>query len=310
MISQYTIAFYNVENLFDAEHNDYTLDLDYTPQGELEWNEDRYQRKINNLSKVISKIGFAQNGLPPIFLGLAEVENSTCLEDLVKEEKLAAYNYDFVHYDSPDERGVDVAFLYQKEHFELTYSDTYTLYLSDKENNRDYTRDILLVAGQLFGEAVYIIVNHWPSRISSEKPSDEKRVAAAKKVKEIIAEIHKESKNPKIVILGDFNDTPKDRSIKNYLMTEDLFNPMLDLQLQKKGSTKHRGKWYLFDQIILSKNFLSSKNNKFLKAHIFDDFFLQEKSGKRKGAPKRTYLGKWHQGGFSDHFPVFASFQK
>ncbi len=308
----FSIAFYNLENLFDFQHNQYTLDIDYTPEGKLEWSEDRYFRKIQNLGKAISKIGLKKSSLPPIFLGVSEVENKNCLDDLINTEKLHPFDYDFVHYDSPDERGIDVAFLYQKKYFELIYSDTYVLYLTDNENNRDYTRDVLLVSGKLFNEQIYIIVNHWPSRNNGLKNSDSKRLKAAKLVQEIIKDIHKENDNPKIIIMGDFNDEPNSNSIKNYLMSDDFYNPMLDFQEKKKGSVKHHGKWYMFDQIIISNNFLITDSNKvkYKNVEIFDESFLQEKTGKRKGAPKRTYIGKWHQGGFSDHFPVLAYFQK
>lgn len=312
MLNTFSIAFYNLENLFDFQHNQYTLDIDYTPEGKLEWSEDRYFRKIQNLGKVISKIGLKKSDIPPIFLGVAEVENKNCLDDLINTEKLHPFDYDFVHYDSPDERGIDVAFLYQKKYFELIYSDTYVLYLTDNENNRDYTRDVLLVSGKLFNEQIYIIVNHWPSRNNGIKNSDSKRVKAAKLVQEIIKDIHKENDNPKIIIMGDFNDEPNSNSIKNYLMSDNFYNPMLSFQEKKKGSVKHHGKWYMFDQIILNNNFLVADSNKikYKTVEIFDESFLQEKTGKRKGAPKRTYKGKWHQGGFSDHFPVLVYFQK
>lgn len=312
MLNNFSVAFYNLENLFDTENNKFTLDKDYSPSGELEWNQDRYMRKINNLSKVISKIGVKNSNLPPIFLGVSEVENKTCLTDLINSEILLPHAYDFVHYDSPDERGIDVAFLYQKKYFELIYSDTYTLILSDDQNNRDFTRDILLISGKLFDEEVFIIINHWPSRNKGINYSNSKRVTAAKLVREIVSDLQKENEDPHIIIMGDFNDEPNSNSIKNYLMFDGVFNPMLPLKQEKRGTVKYLGKWYLFDQIILSNSFVigGSGAMKFNKADIFDAHFLQEKSGKRKGAPKRTYIGKWHQGGYSDHFPVFVNFYK
>ncbi|MCF6296612.1 MAG: endonuclease [Flavobacteriaceae bacterium] len=312
MLNTFSIAFYNLENLFDTKRNKYILDKSYTAGGDLEWNQDRYARKIQNLSNVISKIGIKNSKLPPIFIGVSEVENKACLSDLINSEKLLPFKYDFVHYNSPDERGIDVAFLYQKKYFDLIYSNTYTLYLTDGKNNRDYTRDILLVSGKLFNEQIYIIINHWPSRSKGIGFSDHKRVKAANLVREIIIDIHKENKNPKIIIMGDFNDQPSNNSIKNHLMTDAFFNPMFVLQQQNRGSVNYRGKWYLFDQIILSKLFLNNVPNKikFKDIDIFDAHFIQEKTGKRKGSPKRTYIGKWHQGGFSDHFPVLAYFQK
>ena len=312
MLNSFSVAFYNLENLFDTENNKYTLDQDFTSDGNLDWNHDRYIRKIQNLSKVISKIGVKNTKLPPVFLGVSVVENKTCLLDLVNSKKLLPYAYDFVHYDSPDERGIDVAFLYQKKYFELTYSKSYALYLKDEENKIDYTRDILLVFGKVFNEKIYVIINHWPSRIKGSKFSDNKRVKAAKLVQEIIAKIYLESIDPKIIIMGDFNDEPSNNSIKNYLINDNFFNPMIALKNDKKGTVKYHGKWFLFDQIILSYSLLKSNSNKmkFKNAKIFDAYFLQEKTGKRKGSPRRTYIGKWHQGGFSDHFPVFVVFQK
>ena len=307
MLTNFSVAFYNLENLFDAENNEFTLNKDYTSASTLEWSQDRYSRKIENLSNVISKVGVKNSILPPILLGVSEVENETCLFDLINSKKLVPYSYGFVHYNSPDERGIDVAFLYQKKHFELIYSKTYTLFLTDDQMNREYTRDVLLVSGKLFQEQVYVIINHWPSRTKGISRSDDKRVKAAILVRKIIQEINREKENAKIMIMGDFNDEPDCNSIQKILMADDLFNPMGPLKQQGKGSVKYKGNWYMFDQIILSNSFLSNslKMMSFKHADIFDAFFLQEKSGKRKGAPKRTYIGKWHLGGYSDHFPVY-----
>lgn len=311
MHKTFSIAFYNLENLFDTADDAYTLDKDFTPEGEFQWSQDRYNRKIQNLANVISKIGRKQSELPPVFLGVSEVENDTCLEDLIQADKLKPYQYDFVHYNSPDERGIDVAFLYQKEYFELIYSDNYPLMLIDDTGDRDYTRDILLVHGKLFGKPVYVLVNHWPSRNNGTNYSSYKRVQAAKQVNEIVNNIYKESETAKIIIMGDFNDEPNSDSIKNNLMSDAFFNPMLELQQNKKGSVRYSNKWYIFDQIIMSYNFLNNTPNqlKFISADIFNDHFLQETKGKRKGSPKRTFVGKWHLGGYSDHFPVFAYFK-
>jgi len=312
MTNIFSVAFYNLENLFDSEHNKFTLDKDFTPDGVFQWDQDRYHHKIQNLSKVISNIGLKQSKLPPVFLGVCEVENKICLEDLINAEKLKTFDYDFVHYDSPDERGIDVACLYQKKYFELIYSDTYTLLLTDNDNHRDYTRDILLISGKLFNKQVYIIINHWPSRNNGIKTSDDKRIKAAKLVREIVTDIYNENENPYIIIMGDFNDNPTNKSIKNHLMNPDFYNPMLDLEEKKKGSVMYHGKWYMFDQIIMNKALLDSGNSKFnfKSAEIFDASFIKQKTGKRKGRPKRTFIGKYHQGGFSDHFPVLAYFHK
>ncbi len=312
MQNTFSIAFYNLENLFDTVLDEYTLDKDYTPDGKFQWTQDRYVRKIQNLGKAISKIGLKKSKIPPVFIGVAEVESDICLEDLIHTEKLLPFDYDFVHYNSPDERGIDVAFLYQKKHFKLIYSDTYTLYLTDDKDNRDYTRDILLISGILFDEQVYIIINHWPSRNNGVAYSENKRVKAAQLVQQIIDGIYNENEDANIIIMGDFNDEPFSNSIKNHLMTTNLHNLMLPLQENHKGSVNYHGKWFLFDQIMISDKLLDSKTGsiRFRHGEIFDEHFLQDTSGKRKGHPKRTFLRKWHLGGFSDHFPVLAYFQK
>ncbi len=308
--NNFTIAFYNLENLFDTQHNEYTLDKSFTPKGELRWDENKYRTKLDKLSTVISKIGEEQAGFPPIFLGVAEVENQTVLNDLINSESLISYDYNFVHYDSPDERGIDVAFLYQKQYFELIYSDTYPLLLEDENQGRDYTRDILLISGKLLDEQIYIIVNHWPSRNNGKISSEKKRVKAAKLVQSIVAKIYLENRNPKIIIMGDFNDEPKNNSIKNFLIGSSFFNPMLEFQERGKGTTSHHGKWYLFDQIILSENFKGKTGLQYKNAEIVDDYFLREQKGKRRGTPRRTYIGKHYIGGASDHFPVCVYLKK
>ncbi len=305
----FSIAFYNLENFFDSIHDEYTLDKDFTPDGKFQWNQNRYNTKIQNISKVISKISIDQTQKPPIFLGVSEVENSRILEDLIQSENLKPFQYDFVHYDSPDERGIDVAFLYQKKYFELIYSNTYTLYLEDKNHDRDFTRDILLISGKLFNEQVYVIVNHWPSRNNGINSSESKRVRAAKLIHEIISEIYLEDPDPNIIIMGDFNDEPNNNSIKNFLVTSEYFNPMLELQQKGKGSIFHNKKWYMLDQIIMSINFLEKEKLFFENAEIFNAYFLQEKYGKTKGTPLRTFSGNRYIGGFSDHFPVCAYFK-
>ncbi len=307
----YTVAFYNLENLFDVYDDPNTLDDDFTPEGRKKWNAKRYQRKIKKLSAVISQIGTDESNTAPIVIGLAEVENLQVLTDLVNSKKLRGFHYGIVHYDSPDERGIDVAFLYQKKYFEYLDSKTVTLLLYDEEGQRDYTRDILWVKGKLKGELFYFIVNHWPSRRKGTAETEHKRIGAAKLNHEIIATINDTTENAKIIIMGDFNDGPRNTSIKQYLVTEQFYNPFESIIDKGNGSLKYDDEWLLFDQIILSKNFFdtSVKAPAFKQAAVFDDYFLKEWKGKRKGSPFRTYIGKWHQGGYSDHFPVYVTLQ-
>jgi predicted extracellular nuclease len=303
----FSVAFYNVENFFDPDFHEFTLDRDYTPEGKFQWNEQRYRIKQQHIAAVISQIGSEMNVAPPVFLGLAEIENKKVLSDLVSSEHLVAYQYDFVHHESPDLRGVDVAFIYQKRHFELIYSKPYSLLLYDHQNMRDYTRDILLVCGNCFGSRVYVIINHWPSRNDGKNSTEEKRIKAAKAVHEIISEIKEETPDPVIFIIGDFNDNPKNKSVKNVLMTGDLVNPMSEMEQNGGGSLIHLGKWHLFDQLILSKNLFGGERIRFESARIFNPISIQDKFGRHKG-PLRTFAGRRYIGGYSDHFPVYAYF--
>jgi len=176
----------------------------------------------------------------------------------------------------------------------------------------DYTRDILLVSGLFNGEKIHIIVNHWPSRRSGKDKNDEKRLITSNKVTQIIKEVNKNEENPKIIIMGDFNDDPSSRSLKNLLENNDLFNPMETLLSFTRGSLNHKFNWNLFDQILFTTNFFGNIENKhsFSHANIFDDIFLTQFEGKYKGNPFRTYVGRKYKGGFSDHFPVYIHLKK
>lgn len=177
----YSIAFYNLENLFDTGDDPKTLDDDFTPEGKLRWDGARYKNKLNKLSRVISKIGKNDTQGPPSILAVAEVENKTVLKDLVNTKKLKEYDYGFVHYDSPDERSIDCALLFRKAHFQVVESQPFTLYTESEPGIRDYTRDILYVKGELMGTMVHILVNHWPSRGKGTEETKHKRIAAAEK---------------------------------------------------------------------------------------------------------------------------------
>ncbi len=305
--NSYTIAFYNLENLFDIYDDPDTMDSDFTPEGKKKWNAKRYNRKLKKLSTVISQIGTDTSFTAPIIVGLAEVENLQVVRDLVNTEDLKEFNYGIAHFDSPDERGIDVALIYQKEHFEYIDSETVTLYLYQEDGERDYTRDVLLVKGKLKGELIHFMVNHWPSRRKGIEETEPRRIQAAILNQEIVAKINQETENPKIIIMGDFNDGPTSISIKQHLVTSQFYNPFESIIDKGEGSLRFNGDWFLFDQIIFSRNFFDEQANThiFKQAEIFDEHFLKEWKGKRKGKPFRTYIGKWHQGGFSDHFPVY-----
>ena len=312
-----SIGFYNLENLFDLINQEEVRDDEFTPDGAKKWNEKKYAQKMANISKVISDIGtnVAKSGLS--ILGVSEIENISVLKDLANTELLKNRNYGIVHKDSPDKRGIDVALMYQKDHFKVTNYRAVPLIINDKDDNdRVYTRDQLVVSGLLDGEKMHFIVNHWPSRSGGEAKSAYLRNAAGKLCKTIKDSILKVEPAAKIVIMGDFNDTPNNKSVKKYLgakkdrkkvSTKDLYNTAAKFQDRGFGSHAYRDTWSMLDQIIISGEFLNknTKGFKYYKAKIYRKKYLLNQSGRYKGYPKRTFVGNTFQGGYSDHFPVF-----
>jgi len=305
-----SIAFYNVENLFDTEDTPKTLDREFTPKGKKKWGPYRYKLKVEKIGKAISRIGEDHCQLPPAFIGLSEIENSRVLDDLIQSEGLQYLPYKYIHYESPDERGVDTALLYNTDLFKLLDSKAIPIVLYDTNKVRDYTRDILYIKGILKDEIVHIYVNHWPSKRSGFDETRLKRIEIAKLLHSEIALLNEP--DPKVILMGDFNDNPIDDSILKHLVNKNFINPSLDLYKNGAGASKFYGKWMLFDQIILSKNFFSSDSNSLLfkEAFIFNAAFLTNPKGRYKSEPFRTYTGKYYLGGYSDHFPVYAILEK
>jgi len=200
--------------------------------------------------------------------------------------------------------------LYRKEHFTVSNSKTINVYVENEPGVRDYTRDILYVEGILLGHHIHILVNHWPSRRQGAEESEYKRIAVAQRCREIMGQIEKRDPDARIIIMGDFNDGPNSESVKNHLVQHDFYNPMIFLGTRYEGSLNHMFEWYLFDQIILSTNFMRLHRNplRYDESKIYNDISLTEFKGKFKGNPFRTYAGKRYLGGYSDHFPVYTVF--
>ncbi|MEO1010334.1 MAG: endonuclease [Bacteroidota bacterium] len=303
----HTVAFYNLENLFDTIDDPETNDDDYTPNGPKKWSKRRYKKKVYKLAKTISEIGNGTTKNPPVLVGVAEVENDTVMRDLVSSEPLQHINYGYVHYDSPDERGIDTALIYHKDHFKVLHSEPIALMVYEPDGTRDTTRDILYVHGELNGERVHLFVNHWPSRRDGHAGTSYKRVKAARTILEFMTVIEAKFRNPNYIIMGDFNDDPASESIQTLMKSTTLYNPMAKLHSPHRGSANYKRSWSLFDQILVSHNFFNYEKgtHSFAHANIFDDRFLTEWEGKYKGSPYRTYVGHKYIGGYSDHFPVY-----
>lgn len=311
-----TVAFYNLENLFDTANDPLTLDDDRTPDGKDNWTTARYTQKIYNLTKVLSEIGSADAQTSPEIIGLCELENRQVLEDLVSHPHLREMDYGIVHFDSPDKRGIDVALIYKKAVFLPSSFVSRRLVLTNEDDYRDYTRDQLVVGGILDGEQMNFIVNHWPSRSGGEARSRPKRIAAARLNKEIIDSLSKGNPEVRIISMGDFNDDPMDDSLKKIVKTKgkiaelqegDLFNPMEMLFKKGIGSLAYRDRWNLFDQFFFTANIAQESQHRyrFWKAGVYNPTYLIDNKGRYKGYPLRTYAGGNYIGGYSDHFPVY-----
>lgn len=308
----HTIAFYNLENLFDTEDDEFTNDNDFLPDSVKRWTPKRYHNKLRKLGYAISNIAKEKTSNHPAIVGFAEVENRQVMEDLLKGKHLKDIPYGLVHYDSPDERGIDVAFIYDTRVFDLIVSDTYRVHIYEEDGTEDFTRDILLVTGRLDGDLIHVIVNHWPSRHDGAELTEYKRVIASQKAGEIIDSLKADEPEAKIIVMGDFNDDPDCKSIKNLVLSHDLYNPMEQINQHKRGSLSHDHKWDVFDQIMISTNFFERRSGSltFATADVFDEEFLKLFNGPYKGTPFRTYVGTKYKGGYSDHFPVYMILEK
>tara|TARA_B100000780_G_scaffold19574_2_gene12657 strand:+ start:2986 stop:4107 length:1122 start_codon:yes stop_codon:yes gene_type:complete len=313
-----TVAFYNLENLFDTI-NDVTKNDEASPMMELRANRSKvYWDKIDKLASVISQIGKDKSNTSPAILGVCEVENRAVLEDLVNSDRLKSKRYGIIHYESPDKRGIDVALLYQQRYFKPTHHESFNPNIY-RDNRKVYTRDQLLVSGYLDDELIHIIVNHWPSRSGGEMKSRPLRERAAYQNTKIIDQIKQKEENPKILVLGDFNDDPINSSFKKVLKTKgkkkdviqgDLYNPFEKLFKKGYNTGGYRDNISMFDQILITSALLNQgekdfSSYKMFNPAVFNKSFLTNKKGRYKGYPFRSFSFGTYTGGYSDHYPVY-----
>ncbi len=307
--NRYAIAFYNLENYFDTIDDPYILDDDFTPKGFKKWSPKKFNKKTKKLAKAIYDIGRGETRKPPTLIGVAEIENSGVFDKLLQTEPLKNLDYRYVHYDSPDERGIDTGLIYDPNHFEVIEAESIPLLIKNGNGDRDLTRDVLYVYGSLNDEEVHVFVNHWPSRREGAELTSYKREAAANLILQKVATLKEGGHN--CIVMGDFNDDPNSKSIELLMESGHFINPMKQLLSPTAGSANYKGQWNLFDQILLSHSFLNHERNthSFKKAAIFSPKLLKEWKGKYKGNPFRTYVGRKYLGGYSDHFPVYLILQ-
>ena len=314
----HTVAFYNLENLFDTI-NDPTKYDEASPMMEIKANRSKiYKKKIRNMARVLSDIGSTVTHNSPALIGICETENVTVIEDLINDPILVEKDYGIVHFDGPDNRSIDVGLLYQKSLFQVVSKSTHTLKIYDSDTHeRQNTRDQLLVTGTLEGETIHVIVNHWPSRRGGEAKSRPKRVSAATLNKRLIDSLQSINPYAKIITMGDLNDNPTNKSVKTILKAKSkkenvafkgIYNPFIDLfKKSGLGTTAYRDSWSLFDQIMVTKPFLDKdySNWTYYKSGIFNENYLVTSKGRYKGYPFRSFADGGFTNGYSDHFPVY-----
>ena len=310
------IGFYNLENLFDTVDTDGVNDEEFTPSGPKNYNTAIYSDKLNKLATVISQQGSDVSPDGPALLGVSEMENRGVLSDLVRHPLLAKRNYQIVHYDSKDARGVDVGLLYNPKYFRVDTSDKLYVQLPGGSKDAYHTRDILYVKGLLDGEMIHLYVNHWPSRSGGEARSAPARKAAAQVCRDHIEHVvRKADPMAKVIVMGDLNDDPYNESIVDVMHAKgklaevgdaDLFNPWHELHRKGYGTLAYQDAWGLFDQILISKPWMDRDQSGFFyyKPQIFSRDHMIENIGKYKGYPMRTWDGNIYRGGYSDHFPT------
>ena len=307
------VGFYNVENLYDTLDAPEVDDAEFLPGSAKNWTSERYTAKLDRLAKVIASMGKDLHPQGLAVLGLAEVENASVLEDLVKREALKARGYRVVHEDGPDRRGVDVALIHNPALFKVYAHRSYRLYMADPDFR---TRDQLLVSGVLDGDTTHVIVAHWPSRRGGEKRSEPNRKAAAQLGRHIIDSLMARNPAHRILYMGDLNDDPVNASItrelkasgdKNRVTGSVLFNPMHDPYQKGIGTLAWRDSWNLFDQIVINQALLTGEGGRYryYGVRIYNEPYLRQQDGNFSGYPFRTFVGDAYQEGYSDHFPVF-----
>ena len=313
----FKIMCYNVENYFDCVDDSLTDDSEFLPTGMRGWNTTKYLKKQANIGKVITSIGGWE---APALVGLCEIESEKCLFDLTRYSGLKNLLYKYLHHESPDARGVDVALLYQPGQFKPIHDEAIRITFPQAPSSK--TRDVLFASGIIpTGDTLFVFVCHFPSRLGGELESEDRRMYVASVVRTKVDSIFSTNKHPNIVIMGDFNDYPtnisllevlKAKPLTDSISAKSLYNMMYKMHTEGKGSNKHLGEWGALDQMIVSGNLLNPGNALFTlqsDAHIFDaDFLLEDDKTFLGKQPFRTYVGMKYQDGFSDHLPIYADF--
>lgn len=315
------VAHWNLENLFDTIDDPKTEDEEFLPSSAKEWNDERLDKKMNNLSRVISSMN-DDNG--PDLLGVCEVEHQFLLDTLITKY-LSDKSFKTAYLESPDGRGIDNGIIYNSKKFSLLDIVGHRVKLDDGNETRFILEGIFLFEKK---DTIYFFVNHWPSRRGGEDESEVRRISAAKTLQAVVESILAKTSSKKIIIVGDFNDEPTNISITEYLKVKTFFCDSLDSKNMKEdfetdlfnlsfkawfeglGSFKYQDDFNMLDQIIISKDLLLGDDIKYVcnSFQVYKPDLMVTRTGKFQGAPFPTYGGSRYLGGYSDHYPVTAKF--
>jgi hypothetical protein len=315
------VAFYNLENLFDTLHDEGKNDYEYLPDGGNHWTGLKYEHKVKNMAYAISQLGTDEDPRGAMCVGVCEVENLGCLQDVAKKCKDYGRNFEAILLEGPDRRGVDCGFLYNPEMFKPVNIRGHELKAHYADGGLVKTRLQLLISGYILGvkplEKIHIIVNHWPSRYGGELRSRATRDSAAMLTKSICDSIYLKEPRAKIIIMGDLNDDPynhscaevlKARKTREEVEEQGFFNTLWQKLDRGIGSLAYNGSWNLFDQIIISEPLMNAKLEDgkwcYWKSQIFNKDFLTFQDGKDKGTPLRTHKAGIWLDGYGDHYPT------
>lgn len=306
------LMFYNLENLFDPENDPLKNDDAFTPEGDNHWTNARYRDKLEKSYKVIASVGGWE---PPAIIGFCELENRKVIHELVSTTPLSRYNYQVIHEESGDARGIDVALVYRPDKFRPFIHVAHKVIF--KGDTKSTTRDLLMVGGTVHNkDTLFVFVNHWPSKFGGAKETEPRRMHVAKQLRGICDSLRMTHPTAGIVLMGDFNDEPHEPSMTEGLKALypdsnakplGLYNLML--RFKDGGTHKFQKTWSIIDQFVVSGNLLLNTKGLTVKpsdARIFKAEFLVEADETNLGdKPLRTYVGMKYQGGFSDHLPIY-----
>lgn len=314
-VARHAVCFYNLENLFDTEHDEGKNDYDFLPDGSYHWTTQKYEHKLANMAKVICELGTDLLPYGASIVGVSEVENDHVMEDLVNQPNMKQRGYKFIHLEGPDKRGVDCALIYNPKAFKVE-KYFHKQYVYENGDTARKTRPFLCVQGKLAGDNLTVIVCHWPSR-GAEGIF---REYGGRQVRQLTDSIAAADPSQHIIVMGDMNDDPDNNSMAKCLGARrkikemgvgDFYNPWWDvLRSRGQGTLSYQGAWNLFDQIVMSQNIIEEYKTKLpsqltlLNYHIFKRDYLLQQEGKYKGTPKRTTSGGVWLDGYSDHLPT------